>query len=290
MMSDYVLIIGAMKSGTTTLFDYLTQHPQIAPSSIKEVGFFAFEEKWVLGFEWYERFFDFHEDRHSYALEASTDYTKHPFCTDVVRRLEASAPRKFKLIYLMRHPLRRIESHARHVDQTKKEIGPCLSPLKNHGLDNGVSPVSLAVSQYARQINQYTEFYKKGDLLLLTLEDLSMRPARTLQDVCAFLDIDPDFNFETGLVSNMARTVRQMHPLWKTLSQITSLNCIAKRLVPTRLRQDLRRKTSIRPHLDGRYRLFPQEEVALLDTLEPDLRTLRDKYGIDIEGQWGIRL
>ena len=43
-MDSYILIIGAMKSGTTSLFATLAQHPQIAPAHPKEPGFFAFED------------------------------------------------------------------------------------------------------------------------------------------------------------------------------------------------------------------------------------------------------
>ena len=46
-IKEYILIIGAMKCGTTTLFDLLAQHPQIAPCKPKEPGFFAFEDRWV---------------------------------------------------------------------------------------------------------------------------------------------------------------------------------------------------------------------------------------------------
>ena len=44
MIPQYVLIIGAMKSGTTTLYDYLARHPQLASSKRKEPGFFALKE------------------------------------------------------------------------------------------------------------------------------------------------------------------------------------------------------------------------------------------------------
>src|SRR6185437_9238816 len=123
MIPRFVLIIGAMKSGTTTLYSYLKTHPQIATGPNKEPGFFAFEEKWALGFEWYESQFNFERQIHACALEATTDYTKYPFCKEVVNRLKASAPRQFKLIYIMRHPLRRIESHARHTQRTGREVG-----------------------------------------------------------------------------------------------------------------------------------------------------------------------
>ena len=44
-MERYALIIGAMKAGTTTLFDHLAAHPAVAPSHPKEPGFFAFDDQ-----------------------------------------------------------------------------------------------------------------------------------------------------------------------------------------------------------------------------------------------------
>ena len=243
MIPNFVLIIGAMKCGTTTLYDYLRQHPQIASGSDKEPGFFAFEEKWALGFEWYESQFEYNQGRHRYALEASTDYTKHPFCKDVVERLKASAPRQFKLIYIMRHPLRRIESHAHHAASTKREVGQCLSPRKTHSLDAGISPVSMAISRYAYQIDRFKEYYDKGDLLLLTLEQLAREPHVVLGKVCNFLNIDPLACDKTSLKSNatnfgsLSRPMRQnLYPLWQSLSSIATLRTVTKTVVPQSVR------------------------------------------------------
>ena len=43
------LIIGAMKSGTTSLHRYLNSHPQVFMSKIKELDFFTEELEWSLG-------------------------------------------------------------------------------------------------------------------------------------------------------------------------------------------------------------------------------------------------
>lgn len=290
MLSNFVLIIGAMKSGTTTLYDYLAQHPEIAASHRKEVGFFAFEEKWALGFDWFERQFDLSSSRHSYGLEASTDYTKHPFCTDVVQRIRASKPRQFKLIYIMRHPLRRIESHARHTARTKKEVGQCLSPIPDHSLDCGISPVSLATSKYAHQLDQFKEFYSSGQVRLLTLEELSARPASVLKEICEFIGIDKKFGFRVDSTSNRARGIIYIHPTWTALSRIGLLNRLVKTIVPADVRNSIRQKARMEAPLNGRFRLSQAEETALLAQLAPDLVRLRDEYGVDIESQWGIRL
>ena len=108
MTDSYIIIIGSMKSGTTTLFEVLASHSQIAPAHPKEPGFFAFEPIWQKGYDWYHTLFDFDPARHRYRLEASTDYTKAPFVTGVWERMQAEPGKRFKLIYVMRDPVTRM--------------------------------------------------------------------------------------------------------------------------------------------------------------------------------------
>ena len=91
MIENFAIIIGAMKAGTTTLFDHLAAHPAIAPASPKEPGFFAFEEKFDAGLASYEALFDFDAESHKWALEASTDYTK-PSCERYCRSICLNGP------------------------------------------------------------------------------------------------------------------------------------------------------------------------------------------------------
>ena len=87
----------------------------------------------------------------------------------------------------MRHPLRRIESHARHVQRAGREVGLSPSPLKDHGLDSGISPVNLAISRYATQLSQYDDIIARGDLLALTLEQLTGDPGPNQKALLEFL-------------------------------------------------------------------------------------------------------
>src|SRR5581483_3923727 len=168
-------------------------------------------------------------------LDASTDYTKYPFCKDVVERLKASSPRKFKLIYIMRHPLRRIESHARYVERTRMEVGRSPSPRMTHSLDAGISPVSFAISRYAYQIDIFEDYYEQGNLLLLTLEQLARRPDIFFRNVCEFLEIKPMHPREISLRSNaatsdtLARRLRDsFYPTWQKLRGVSALRRAAK--------------------------------------------------------------
>ncbi len=71
------LIIGAMKSGTTSLFELLAQHPQISASAEKEPSFFnrdSDDDEWRR----YTDLWRWDPSRHLIALEASTSYSKSP--------------------------------------------------------------------------------------------------------------------------------------------------------------------------------------------------------------------
>ena len=107
-----ILMLGAMKCGTTSLYQYLEQHPDIASSPMKEPLFFSSDEVFARGRAWYESLYP-DANRSAWTLDGSTDCTKYPFCGDVPARMLAFGG-EFRLIYIMRNPLRRVESHARH--------------------------------------------------------------------------------------------------------------------------------------------------------------------------------
>lgn len=291
LINSYLLIIGAMKSGTTTLFDHLSRHPQIAPCVIKEPTFFCFDEVYERGFDWYENQFEFASGRHTYAMEASTDYTKFPYCGEsVVKRLGECSSRRFKLIYQMRHPLRRIESHARHAQRHGAEVGMIVSDRMDHTLDSGISPVAISVSDYAAQLDRFEVFFQRGDLLLLTLEDLSANPSKVIMQICEFLQIDPMvLDKGTLKASNETRSFRRNHPIWQIFSRSFVSN-IAKAIVPGPVRETLRSITMLPDHVEGRFKLNPEEEQAILEKLAPGLQRLSSHYGIDVEKKWGIKL
>lgn len=283
-----ILILGAMKSGTTTLFDMLAQHPEICPARIKEPGFFAFEEIWAQGLAWYNGFFDYDPARHRYLLDGSTDHAKHPFTTGVADRIAAWGGDRVKLIYIMRHPLRRIESHARYVQRTRREVGRFLSPRPDHGFDAGISPVSLAISRYASQIAQFERHWEAGDLLLLTLEELRADRDGAAARLARFLDLEMWAWDTPEGGSNVASERRKLSPIWARLAAVPGLTTFGKRLLPEGVRARIKDRFRCQVSVPGRFALTAAEEAALLEALAPDLETLRARYGIDTERHWRI--
>ncbi|MEO0377749.1 MAG: hypothetical protein AAF329_24750 [Cyanobacteria bacterium P01_A01_bin.17] len=54
MINAFALIIGAMKCGTTSLFHYLAEHPQVSPSRNKEPFFFCDDRRYQQGLQRYQ--------------------------------------------------------------------------------------------------------------------------------------------------------------------------------------------------------------------------------------------
>ena len=181
-ISPDFLIIGAMKAGTTTLFEYLRLHPDLSACRLKEPSFFA--RQWDKGWDWYNALY-----RGSKGLryEASTDYTKYPQVQDVPRKLAEFAP-EAKLIYMLRHPVKRVLSHIHH-----NLIAGRMQPgaYETEEFWNGKADHYLDCSRYHKQIQQYLKYFDRDRILVVQLEDMIRDRDSFLNEVANFLDVDP---------------------------------------------------------------------------------------------------
>ena len=178
-----LFIIGAMKSGTTTLHEYLDSHPQIAMSRIKEPGFFVEELTLRQGEDWYLSLFE-QDDRFRYRGESSTHYTKLPVYRGVAERLSRFNP-EARLIYIMRNPIERLVSHYWH------NIRDPLYGRERRALLKAVRkrPDYLAFSDYAMQLEPYIKLFGRDALYALTFEELIQDPQRELDQLYDWLGL-----------------------------------------------------------------------------------------------------
>lgn len=280
-MDHYIVIIGAMKAGTTTLFKILAQHPQIAPAKKKEPGFFAFDEVWEKGYSWYHSLFDYDPEQHRYRLEASTDYTKAPFVENVWERMSADPSKRFKLIYIVRDPIARIESHAAHTQISQKELGQNVSSRASQDFDNGISMIALTSSCYAHQISQFETPLASGDLHILSLEEFRQDPQGTQERLMAFLDLPKHEDMVELPRYNAGDQKKHVVPLWGTLSSIRPLMAIGRVLLPVQTREKIKQKFKKPTKNSGRFKLEADEIIFLKHYFKDDLYALQSKYGVD---------
>lgn len=178
-----LIVIGAMKSGTTSLHHYLSLHPQIFMSEEKEPRFFTDEAKWSQGPAWYEAHFP---EPAPIRGESTPDYTKFPAIRGAPKRIHSVIP-DVRLIYLVRDPIERIISH--YVDSYS--FGRLNGTLDEELADFDCHLVNC--SRYYLQIEQYLEHFDADRILILVSEELRNDRQRTLRTAFRFLGVDETF-------------------------------------------------------------------------------------------------
>ena len=209
------LVIGAQRSGTTSLNDYLAEHPAVLSAAVKEVQYFhRYYEK---GDRWYRARFPLATRgafvrRRAGAIpavgETSPDYLFDP---RVPARVHAFDPH-MKLIVLLRDPVERAFSHWRMerrrgreplsfeeaLDREESELQSELKLLlETAGYRDGPFRTSyVARGRYAEQLERWLQLFSHEQLLVLLTAELSARPDEAMTRVARFLDI-PDWRPES---------------------------------------------------------------------------------------------
>ena len=189
------ILIGAMKSGTTTLADQLRCHPEIYIPRFKEPGFFSRNDRYGMGVEWYESLFaDAGADQ--ICGEASTCYSRWPVFSEVPERIHTYSP-EMRFIYLVRDPADRAYSHYRH-GMLKNEFH--FTSFQN-AMDNNHE--ILCASMYMAQIKQYLDYFPRDQFFFLRFEDLNND--NVIRDLFRFLSLDDvDHKITRNIASNTA--------------------------------------------------------------------------------------
>ncbi|MEW4570303.1 sulfotransferase [Tautonia sp. JC769] len=193
------LIIGATKCGTESLFRLLSDHPEVFMHPRKELRFFTEEHAWGNGPEWYRAQFSAAGDARAVG-ESSNSYTRDPVYRGAPKRIHQLLP-DVRMIYVIRHPIKRIESHYRHRLVTGIEWR---SPERAIRED----PSYVAASLYGHQLEQYRRFFRPEQFLILRFEQLISEPLPSLRRICQFLGISeaPGVGFPRANVTS-ERTV-----------------------------------------------------------------------------------
>lgn len=181
------LIIGAGKCGTSSLHRYLSLHPDIFMSQLKELRFFDAREpfgRFRLGLEWYMNHFPVNAKARG---EASPQYSFYPNVARVPEMIREVLGQP-KLIYLVRDPIERLRSdHMRILDEYyfTRTFDEEISDIKQRD--------SYHRSRYFLQLSQYLNVFPRENIHVVVSERLQRDRRATLKKVFEFLDVDSDF-------------------------------------------------------------------------------------------------
>lgn len=207
MMPDF-LVIGVHRGGTSAFYYHLTEHPDIAAATTKEINYF--DKHFHKGTLWYRTHFPtlarkrYIEMKGGRLLtgEASPHYLLHPRAAERVARIVPHA----RLIALLRNPIDRAYSHYRrylHLGWETlpfAEVSACeeqrLRQAFAEGAAVGDDPRDivgrtsyLARGIYADQLQRWMRLIPREQLLVLRSEDFYADPPHVLKQALAFLDV-----------------------------------------------------------------------------------------------------
>ncbi|MBK7964580.1 MAG: sulfotransferase domain-containing protein [Bacteroidetes bacterium] len=230
-------MVGAAKAGTTSLYHYLSQHPDVYMSPIKEPNYFSTEIKFeevrtevkerirllkissflkgsmskpihrafINDIKQYESLFRFANSQKAIG-EASASYLHSPYAAKAIKEYNPDA----KITIILRNPIQRIYSHYlmdRRMGITNLPFAEALEAEKIYQPRQwGATSLYLELGEYSKQIKRYIEQFPSHQIIILFREELEQDGANTMKKVFEFLEIDNTFqpkfeiNFNTAMV------------------------------------------------------------------------------------------
>ena len=227
-MKGNIIICGAPRAGTTSLYRYLSAHKQVVASTNKELNFFlggsylsdCFDEKRDSQ-KFYSELFPNLNDA-QWSLEASPSYMHSCYLPQVAERIKNISPDAM-LIFILRDPVERLYSEYKgrknrqsqfskdfyfkdFVDELMKGSSPV-----SYGVDVSSQHLvrdALLLGVYESVIRKYLMYFSPRQIKLVFMDELSETPKKVMQEISMWLNISPkvysvyEFNVENQMVES----------------------------------------------------------------------------------------
>jgi len=184
-LPDFI-VIGATKSGTTSLDYYLSLHPEIHMARPKEPRFFVDlpgdDGRWRRGVDWYASLF---VTTKKCCGEASPQYARFGESNGIPARMASIVPGA-KLIYLVREPYDRLVSNYRMHYRNATTLMPFSEFVTNERW-------SFEASCYGSRMQEFLGYYPLERILVVESRELRDQRDACLTRIFSFLGVDPDF-------------------------------------------------------------------------------------------------
>lgn len=271
---DQVLvIIGAAKCGTTSLFRYLSQHPAVCPSVPKEPAYFTDYRHRLAQVDRYEEVWpDFDPAVHRFALEGSVGYTTWPEGIGVPVRMRAYGLRP-RLIYLVRDPIERIESQVNFLRTYSRQR---ISFRDSHPVD---------ASRYAAQLDPYVETFGREAIRVVEFAHLRSDPGKVCAGLFDWLGLEPYTIADFSPANETAKMVRSH--LDRALAASDMMWRAARVLPPAVRRLGRRAARRLVPYRHTQVRLSPERTREIRAILHEDVTRLAREWNVDVS-EWGF--
>ena len=292
------LLIGAAKSGTSSMYRYLDEHPEIYMSPNKEPNFFAYEgwqpdfcgpgdaeattnKRSVVNLEAYQALFEGVSGEKAIG-EASTFYLYIP---ETPKRIKHYIP-DAKLIAILRHPVDRAYSFYLHLRRDgregTKDFYQALQQEEKRKSKHW-SPVwrYTEFGFYSVQLQRYFDTFDRHQLKIYLYEDLQKNPVALIQDICQFIGVNDSYVPNTSVRYNKSDRVQKSRLVYNFSAKPNLLKDTLKPLIPEPLRKSIMEGIK-KSNQDKPQPLDPELRQQLIPLFQDDILKLQDLIGRDL--------
>jgi len=287
------LCLGAPKSGTTSLFEILKQHPEIGLSSFKETHFFDTDINWNKGEKWYSDSYFSTLNTKKRIGEFTPSYLSKEICA---QRIKDTLEDKVKFVVILRNPIDRAFSHYLHTSRDEYEKLSFIESLskETERLESFVKEkddLSYArfcykdSSMYSSHLKNYFNIFNKEQFCIILFNDFVKNRSSTINKILSFLDLSTEFKMNIDLKINPASEARSVN-LKKIMTKKSIIRTLLKYLIPSlSLRQRIKNKihernnkAAVKPILTTEERLFCYNNY-----FKNDIINLEELLNIDLK-------
>ena len=285
-------IIGVQKAGSTSLTDWLGQHPDIYSNPrIKDLHYFVNEKWYAKGLEGLS---DFHKDvdKEKIILHSAINYFYFPIAAE---RLHQFNP-DLKLILVLRNPVHRASSAYRYFYKLGEEELSFEEALHREQEGNIKEEFSgkhsyLEHGLYAKQLKHFLKFFSLDQMHILFYEDLMAEKEKTISEIFSFLKIDQKFtpSFEAKNFTGAPKS-RGVNKMISTLSRSKVLKGL-NNLIPYNLKvavlEWIKEKNTSK---QGNVKIeIPSQSIEMMEAyFKKDMEELGTILKMDLFKKWKI--
>lgn len=291
-----LLIVGAAKCGTSSLHNYLDQHPEIYMSKEKEPRFISSQvtpfplngprdhevESWyVKHYEDYLKLFEWAEDFPVVGESSADTLYFHKDTIPVIKKYLGDP----KIIIILRNPVKRAFSAYQHLVRDLREELSFEEGLKEepNRIKNNWELIYhyTAVSFYYDAVKAFLDNFSEVKIILT--EDQEKKPQQVLRDIFSFLKVDPNCDVDTKIRYNISGKPKSQW-LHHFLSEDNFARTLARPIVRTFFSSETRVLISQRIQEKNLRRLTINRDTKkkLHELFEPDIKNLEKLLNRDL--------
>ncbi len=296
-------LVGAAKSGTTSLSAWLESHPDLFLSPIKEPNYFSdnidvskFRKGYLKSFDaedsieakpYVKRQIAFIRDEELYAQlfkpnnsmvlvgECSTSYLYSEVAADNIHAFNPES----KIIVILRNPAERAYSHYLMAVQMGLEKRDFLTAFirDRKKLDKGwgISELYFELGEYSKQIKRFQKVFPKNQIKVVLFEDWIQQPKETQESICKFLNVSIFAALKNEVLN---KSVSPRNPMLHRVLMQSGLKDLAKRVLPSEFFDKIK---------GGQYKdksevLASDERKYLINLYRDDILDLQDVLKRDL--------